>query len=102
MSLTGSDKFQFDGMLFGPIGQRGGDKFRPIVHPQFARIVAPGHDPIQHALDPFGRQTHVDFDSQRFSDKVIDDIERPKSGATKQTVAHEVERPAAIDCRREG
>ena len=59
--LARLDKFQIDGMLLRPVGQGGGDKFRTTVHAEFARIPAPGYDPIQDTLDPFGRQAHIDF-----------------------------------------
>ena len=58
--LARLDKFQLDGMLLRPVGQGGGDKFRTIVHAEFARIPAPGYDPVQYTLDPLGRRAHID------------------------------------------
>ena len=95
--LARLDKFQVDRVVLGLVSQDRRDKLWPIVHAQFARIPAPGDDPVQHTLDPLRRQADVDLYGQGFTTKVINDIECPKPTAAKQAVAHKIQRPATID-----
>ena len=58
--------------------------------------------PRQDAFDPLGGKAYINFYRQGFSIKVINDIERPKTTPTKQTVTHKIDRPTAIDGIRYG
>ena len=53
--LARLDKFQVDRVVLGPVRQDRRDKLWPIVHVQYARILAPDDDPVKHTLDPLRR-----------------------------------------------
>lgn len=83
-------------MFLCPFSQCQRDKFRSIIHAKHGRIATVCRDPVEHPDHSWGWQIQIDFNRQRFTVKVINDIERAKTTATDQGIMHKIDRPALV------
>lgn len=53
-------------------------------------------DPVEYTSHSQSWQIQIDFNRQRLTVKVINDIERSKTTATDQGIMHKIDRPALV------
>ncbi|SSP03799.1 Uncharacterised protein [Acinetobacter baumannii] len=86
----------------GPLEDRPAGHLRPVVADDHGRASASGDQPIQfprHALAP---DRGVDHQSQGLAREVVHDAQDAEASAPRQTVGHEVQRPALVWAVRQG
>lgn len=83
-------------MYLCPFSQRQRAKFRTIIHAQHDRMNAVCRDPVKYTDHSQSWQIWIDFNRQRLTIKVINDIERAKTTATGPHIMHKIDRPALV------
>ncbi len=80
----------------GPIGQRVGDEFRPVVQAYRQRHTTYLNQLVQGPDDPRSGQAGVNLNAQCFPVEFVDDIEGAELAPLPQCIRHEVTTPALI------
>ena len=95
--LPGWMNSSFNPALFRPSGRLCRDKFRAVIHAHFCGVSSPCGYAVRHTNDAGRRQVGIHFRGRRFPTEVVKRIERAKTPAARQRIAHEVHRPARVD-----
>ena len=86
-----------------PVDERLREKFRPVVRPQGRRAAVDGHEFVEHPDDALTGHRQAHRDLQALPIPFVDDRrQQPDTSAVVERLAHEVERPGAVQSRRRG
>ena len=75
--------------------------FRPIVGSQNIRQTALPFELLEHPHQALARKRCINFDGQRLTIEIIQDVEGAKAHAVVECVAHKIRRPHPIRCVRQ-